>query len=144
MDATPTFAYGLLLRIVPTHDGGRQSALIGGHEPEQRFKYRPNWGLPGMEPPDQTAAPVLGFDWTNIVPGDTCLAICVALFPQLGWANVQPGADLLMYEGPRICGHARVMWRRSTMWPVPGADVDRFTQWLSESGEYAEPDGPTD
>lgn len=61
MESFATVAFGVQPHLVETADGGRTTALLGGNDPAPRFKYRPNWGLPGKMPPDQTGAPVLGF-----------------------------------------------------------------------------------
>ena len=97
----PTFAFGVLLRLTTTQEGGRKTPLAGGHGDEARFRYKPNWGLPGMVAPDQSGAPVLGFDQTEVVPGDTVRVVIVPPFPGMipEWAKVQPGDDLPMYEG---------------------------------------------
>ena len=94
-----------------------------------------------MEPPDQAGAPVLGFEQEWIVPGDTARAVVVALFPEAvpGWALVEPGERLPMYEGPRVCGHASVLWQRRTELPLPAEDEERFLLWLREGSEYGEP-----
>lgn len=111
--ADPTYAFGVLLRLTSTREGGRRIPLAGGWDREHRFNYRPNWGLPGMEPPDQTGAPVLGFDQEQIAPGDSARAVIVAFFPGMvpTWALVTPGERLAMYEGrdshPGACARRR-------------------------------------
>ena len=138
----PTFAFGVLLRLTSTAEGGRETAIRGGWEDEAWFSYRPNWGLPGMVPPAQSGAPILGFDQEQLAPGDTARVVIVPLFPSMVpvWAEVEPGSDLPMYEGARVCGHGRVLWRRTTEWPLPTSDEARFHQWLVEGSEYSEPD----
>ena len=139
----PSFAFGLLLRLTTTAEGGRTTPLAGGRGTDTRFEYRPNWGLPGMTPPEQTGAPVLGFDQTSIAPGDTVRVVIVPPYPPMvqAWTQVQPGDDLPMYEGSRICGHGRVLWRRDTMLPLPETDEQRFRRWLVDGSEYGEPEG---
>lgn len=139
----PGLAFGVLLRLTTTAEGGRQTPLTGGWGEEARFAYRPNWGLPGMTPPNQAGALVLGFDQRIIAPGDTTRVVIVPPFPPMmqEWDRVQPGADLPMYEGARVCGHGRVLWRRSTLVPLPPADEERFRLWLIDGSEYGEPEG---
>lgn len=131
----PTFAFGVLLRLTSSDAGGRQTSLPGGDGPEVRFRYRPNWGLPGMTPPDQTGAPVLAFSRSDVAPGDEVRVVIVPPFPEMVplWAEVQPGTELPMYEGVRVCGVGRVLWRTTTEWPLPEADEERFRGWLSAS-----------
>jgi hypothetical protein len=81
MNPDPTFAFGVLLRLTSTAEGGRRAPVLGGSAAEVRFKYRPDWGLRGMVPPEQAGAPVLGFDRTPVHPGDTVRAVIVPLFP---------------------------------------------------------------
>ena len=135
-----TFAIGVLLRLTTKTEGGRSSPILGGWRDETRWQFRPNWGLPGMLPPHQAAAPVLAFDQENIQPGDTVRAVIVPVFPETPeWAEVSAGTDLVMYEGLRVCGHARVLWQRTTMERVPPSDIDTYIRWLSEGSELDEP-----
>jgi hypothetical protein len=103
---------------------------------EYRPNYRPNWGLPGMTPPEQTGAPVPGFARNNIAPGERVRAVIVAMYSEEVplWTGVVEGIDLPMYEGSRVCGHGRVLWRAETKWPLPEGDEARFRSWLSEAG----------
>ena len=132
MEVRPTLAFGLDLHLRATAEGGRHTALLGGHAEGSRFNYRPNWGLPGMTPPEQTGGPVFGFSRENIAPGDRCRAVIVAIFfaevPL--WSEVRPGADLPMYEGSKVCGVGHVVWRVETRTPLPATDADRFVAWL--------------
>lgn len=107
METTATYALGVELRLVTTANGGRKTPLAGGLE--GRFQYRPNWGLPGMVPPDQTGAAVFGFSRENIAPGEMARAVIVPPFPGMlpEWARVEPGTELPMYEGARVCGYGR-------------------------------------
>jgi len=95
-----------------------------------------------MTPPEQSGAPVLGFERMNITPGDTVLVVIVPPYPEMvqAWSEVQPGADLPMYEGSRVCGHGRVLWRRDTVLPLSEGDEERFRGWLIEGSEYGEPE----
>jgi hypothetical protein len=133
MEPVSTLAIGIDLHVVSTADGGRQTPLLGGHAPENRFKYRPNWGLPGWADGEQTAAPVLGFLRVNIQPGENARAVLVPLFPEHvpRWREVQPGDALRMYEGSRICGRAVVRWIEPATWHMPDDQQEHFAQWLS-------------
>jgi hypothetical protein len=140
-----TLAIGVDLQLVPTADGGRQNPLRGGCAAENRFKYRPNWGLPGWAEGEQTAAPVLGFSRIDIHPGEAVRAVLVPLFPEHvpAWRDVGPADELRMYEGARICGRATVVWVEPATWFMPDDQQERFTQWLKPpiSGDTL-PDGP--
>ena len=70
-----TVAFGIDLRLTTTAEGGRRTPLLGGWDRDQRFNYRPNWGLPTMTLPEQTGAPVFAFSRRNIAPGETCRAV---------------------------------------------------------------------
>src|SRR5689334_3086972 len=87
MEQAATLAFGIDLHFVATIEGGRHTALLGGCDRENRFTYRPNWGLPGWAEGDQTAGPVLGFSRIHIEPGEEARAVVVALFPDRapGW-----------------------------------------------------------
>jgi hypothetical protein len=136
MQARPTFAFGIDLHLTSTDAGGRGTPLLGGAGREHRLNYRPNWGLPGMTPPEQTGAPVLGFARENIAPGESVKAVIVAMFAEEVplWSAVDEGTELPMYKGNRVCGHARVLWHAVTALPLPDADESRFVEWLSEVG----------
>jgi hypothetical protein len=133
MQRRPTFAFGIDLHLTSTEAGGRGTPLLGGAGRESRFQYRPNWGLPGMTPPEQTGAPVLGFSRENIAPGERVKAVIVAMLAEEVplWLGVAEGTELPMYEGIRVCGHGRVVWRAETEWPLSDADESRFLEWLS-------------
>jgi hypothetical protein len=132
----------MLLQFTTTAQGGRRTPLLGGAGPEARFTYRPNWGLPQMTPPDQTGAPVLAFSAQHIHPGDQVRVVIVPPYPQMvpEWTHVAIGDVLPMYEGPRVCGHGRVLWRRDTHLPVPEPDEQRFRAWVLDPTTPAEPD----
>lgn len=133
MDPFETLAIGLELRLVPTAEGGRQTPLLGGSAPENRFTYRPNWGLPGWADGEQTAAPVLGFSRSDIHPGDTVRAVAVPLFPAEvpAWRTVAVGDTLRMYEGSRICGYGVVAWVAPATWHMPIDEQEEFSRWLA-------------
>jgi hypothetical protein len=44
-----------------------------------------------------------------------------------------------MFEGPRICGHATVLWTASTQRPLPAADQARFQAWVTSGHQRPEP-----
>lgn len=134
MDREPTYAFGIELRLTSSADGGRLTPLLGGRGSDRRFACRPNWGLPGMIPPEQTGAPVLGFSREDFAPGETCRAVIVAVFPSQVplWAAVANGTILPMYEGARVCGVGHVVWRAVTSLPIPDEDASRFLAWLAE------------
>jgi hypothetical protein len=137
-----TYAFGVHLRLTTTEEGGRSAPLLGGAGPGSRCRYRPNWGLPWMTPPEQTGAPVLGFSGENIHPGADARVVIVPPYPGMvpEWSRVAVGAVLAMYEGPRVCGHGRVLWRRETQLPMPVCDEDRFRAWVMDPAAPHEPD----
>ena len=134
-------ALGLALRFTTTDEGGRTMVLPGGFGREVRFQYRPNWGLPGMEPPEQTGAPVLGFSKEGIAPGDEVRVVIVPPFPQMlsQWATVDLGDVLPMYEGLRVCGLGRVLWKRMLPEGLGDLEEDAFRRWLAGPTDVPEP-----
>jgi hypothetical protein len=130
-------AIGLDLTLVPTAGGGRRTALALS-EP---FRYRPNWGLPGMTGTEQTGAPVLCSAASSLEPGDSARAVIVPLtdYHLVEWRLLNRGDKLRMFEGPRVCGHATVRWTETTRRPVPAADAARFRTWTESGGERPEP-----
>ena len=137
-----TYAFGVLLRLTTADQGGRQTPLLGGAGRDAKFEYRPNWGLPHMAAPEQTGAPVLAFSKGNIHPGDEVRVVIVPPYPQMvsEWSRVAIGDVLPMYEGPRVCGHGRVLWRRDTHLPMPDEDEERFRAWVLDHATPVEPD----
>jgi len=108
----PRVVCGITLTLVPTEEGGREGPLLGGATPDREFKYRPNWGLPGMTPPEQSGAMVFGFSRENIGPGSVTRAVIMQLVPTVAeWQTVTVGTRLPCYEGPRVVGHGLVLWR---------------------------------
>lgn len=136
MEPVETVALGVDLFLVATDDGGRRTALLGGHGAEHRLTYRPNWGLPDWADGAQTGAPVLAFDRVDVRPGETVRAVIVAMFPSHvpEWAQVVPGDGLRMYEGSRVCGRATVRWIELTTWPVSEVDQQRLVDRLLRDG----------
>ena len=134
--ADSTFAFGLLLQLTTTEEGGRQAGLPGGASPKARFTYRPNWGLPHMTGDDQTGALVLGFSKEDIRPGDQVRVVIVPPFPAMlvEWSRVPVGAELRMYEGRRLCGRGMVLWKQDTQLPLLEQDENLFRQWLLDPG----------
>ena len=127
-------AFGIDLRLTPTDEGGRSSALL--NLADRRWPYRPNWGLPSMVPPDQIGAPVLGFARDEVRPGENVRAVIVTLSPETveQWKlEVEPGVVLPMYEGARVCGHGTVLWRCDTALPFDQVEEQRFRRWLADS-----------
>ncbi|MHA3947177.1 hypothetical protein [Cellulomonas bogoriensis] len=137
-----TYAFGVQLRLTSTAQDGRRTPLLGGAGREAMFQYCPNWGLPHMTPPDQTGARVLAFSKENIHPGDEVRVVIVPPYPQMvgEWTRIVVGDVLPMYEGPRVCGHGRVLWRRGTQLPVPRRDEEMFRAWVLDPSTPAEPD----
>lgn len=117
MEPIETVAVGLELRLVPTDEDGRQAPLLGGSAQDNRFTYRPNWGLPGWAEGEQTAAPVLGFSRSDIRPGDTVRAVAVSLFPAElpAWRDVVVGDELRIYEALESADTARSPGWRSVL-----------------------------
>lgn len=132
MAEEPALAFGLLLRLMTTEQGGRRTPLLGGSEPSVRFQYRPNWGLPHMGPPEQTGAPVLAFSKKDVRPGETVRVVIVPPYPQMvsEWARVDVGDELPMYEGLQVCARGTVRWRRNTRLPIPVDHEERFRAWV--------------
>ena len=128
-----TLALGINLHLVLTAEGGRHTPLPGGCAPEDRFTYRPNWGLPEWPDGDQSAAPVLGFSRVDVNPGDDVRVVIVPLFPteMPAWHDVGGGDELRMYEGSRICGRGVVAWIEAATWPMPDEEKDQFSRWLT-------------
>lgn len=130
---SPTTVLALGIDLLLSRDGGRQNPLLGGHGLENRFAYRPDWGLPGWPAGEQTPAQVFGFSRENIQPGETARAVIVPLFAErvTAWSEERPGDELRMYEGPRVCGLGTVLWIEQAIWPVPADTQDRLAAWLS-------------
>ena len=110
--------------------------LTGGNAAEDRFTYRPNWGLAGMTPPEQTAAMVFGFSAAPVVPGQVVRAVIVVLYPQTvqQWEEqVDIGSRLPMYEGSRVVGEGRVLWRSPAVLPLDDQKASTFDSWLTSA-----------
>ena len=134
----PWLAIGLDLTLAPTAAGGRQTPLLL----TEPFRYRPNWGLPGMTDTEQTGAPVLGSSASPLTPGDSARVVVIPLTDahMTEWRLLSRGDQLRMFEGARICGHATVQWTENTTLPVPAADQARFLAWANSSDDHP---GPT-
>ncbi len=123
------FALGIELAFVKTEDGGRTNPI--GGDIYTPLGYRPNWGLPGMTPPEQTGGPVLCFGRYPVHPGDRVRAVIIPMFPDRvpTWAAVAVGDVLPMYEGARVCGRGTVRWISQAQLPVSEHDHARFCEW---------------
>ena len=108
-------AIGVTLELLTTEEGGRTRPIGDSDYPPGG--YRPNWGLPGMTPPQQTGGPVLCFEHIPVAPGDTLRAVIVPMFPDdvPAWRELVAGDALLMYDGTRIHGRAAVAWSVDTV-----------------------------
>ena len=125
------FAVGIDLHLAATEDGGRSKPLgAAGYKP---YEYRPNWRVPGMAPPNQIGAPVLHFGATPLYPGDRTRAVIVpfAATSLDLWRALNPGDELVLLEGPRICGQAHVAWITATTWPVLPHASESFMDWCT-------------
>ena len=91
-----------------------------------------------MTPPDQSGGLVFGFSSRDVEPGSRCRAVVVQLVPAfLAWQGVHEGDVLPCYEGARVVGHGRVLWRED----IPGvtdADEARWLAWLSDPNNEQE------
>lgn len=120
-------ALGIDLRLTTHEEGGRKGAL-GPFEPTA-YEYRPNWGFEGLDHPrEQAGAPVFSWSKGRVEPGDRVRAVIVPMYPAY-WTTVDVGSKLTMYEGAHTCGHATVVWRTATIWPVPNDEYLRFDRW---------------
>lgn len=129
----PTVALGIDLRLTTSEEGGRRTP-IGPLRPGE-FAYRPNWGFVALgSPPAQSGAPVFSWEKPIVQPGDRVRAVIVPMFPAV-WDTVDVGSELTMYEGQRVCGHAAVVWRTNTTWPIPRDDYQRFDAWTKGKSE---------
>lgn len=133
MDSYAAIAFGIDLHLKSVAEGGRSEPLV--NLLDRGWSYRPNWGLPGMAPPEQTGAPVLAFSRDEVLPGENVHAVILTLFPQMvdRWnLEVEPGVVLPMYEGSRVCGHGTVLWRANTTLPLDESEERRFLRWLAD------------
>lgn len=134
-------AVGVELTLLTTEDGGRRHPIGGDEYPPCR--YRPNWGLPGMRPPEQAGAPVQCFGHFPVMLGDTLRAVLIPLAPELpGWRDLRGGEVLPMYEGARVCGRATVVWIGAVTLPLPESDAASFAAW-ARGGYETGPPGAT-
>lgn len=129
----PSLAVGVELTLLTTAEGGRRNPIGGSEYPA--CSYRPNWGLPGMTPPEQTGAPVQCFGHYPVMLGDAVRAVLIPMFPQEvpGWNELRGGEILPMYEGSRVCGRATVVWITEVALPLPESDAAGFAQWARSS-----------
>jgi hypothetical protein len=136
MDESDTLAFGVIVEFRSSENGGRLTPLLGGHAVDDRFTFRPNWGLPAMIPPEQTGAVVFGFDRSPINPGDTARAVIVVPYPEMvsQWTDqVTVGTRLPVYEGSRVFAEAIVEERWPVRMPLSEADASRLDAWLDQA-----------
>lgn len=136
MDQRSTLAFGLTLKFFRAEEGGRTTPTTGGNAVENRFAFRPNWGLPAMTPPEQTGAMVFGFSKAHILPGESVRAVIVVPYPEMvgHWdQQVDAGTLLPMYEGPRVFGEGIVEWRGPATLPLDEQRAAEFDAWLTLS-----------
>lgn len=128
-------ALGITLRLLTTAEGGRTKDVGVPGSVYERFRYRPNWGLPGMSGTDQVGAFVLWLSPFPLGRGHTAGAAIVPLDPGSLplWKQVHVGDELRMFEGPRVCGRATVDKVWVTAVPLPEADSGRFIEWVDAS-----------
>jgi hypothetical protein len=133
----PWLAIGLDLQLSTTSEGGRQTPVLF----KEPLRYRPNWGLPAMTGQDQAGAPVLCSSASQVAPGAAARIVVIPLASHSLplWRQVHDGDELRMFEGPRICGHATVLWTASTQRPLPAADQARFQAWVTSGQQRPEP-----
>lgn len=131
-DRTATYAFGINLHLAT--DG---APLPDGRARDQ-FKSRLNCGLPGMDPPEQVGAAVFGVSTEEVQPGDTVRVVVVPPYPPQvpDWGRVEPGAEISIYRGSRVCGQGEVSWRTDTVVPLPDAHTLAFTRWLEDGSEW--------
>lgn len=129
----PWLAIGLELMLVPTAQGGRTTSIRFDAPPS----YRPNWGLPGSVGTEQTGAPVLCCSVRMLAPGESARAVIIPLTDAhlTEWRLLVVGDRLRMFEGPRVCGHAIVLWAQGTHRPVPSTDEAWFRAWTRSSDD---------
>jgi hypothetical protein len=127
-------ALGLDLRLSTAAEGGRQNPLLL----DTPFRYRPNWGLAGMPELEQIGAPVLYSSAVHLPPGGRAHVVIVPLAEQSLplWRELRPGDTIRLYEGPRVCGLAMVVWVADTWRPMPDSDAIRFRDWVSGRGDW--------
>ena len=84
---------------------------------------------------------MLAFSQEPVAPGDEVRVVIVPPYPPMvpEWARVQVGDVLPMYEGARVCGHGRIVWRRDTILPLPAADEEAFRAWVIGPDDALEP-----
>lgn len=90
------------LRLLPTSDGGRRTAMASG--------YRSHWAFPPEVHDERHDAP-LTFEagpehW--LAPGGEATVRLHPLVPEL-WPAVRPGLVLTLLEGARVIGNAEVL-----------------------------------
>jgi hypothetical protein len=134
-------AVGITLNLLTTAEGGRRTPLGSAGTDYVSFQYRPNWGLPGMKNAEQVGALVLCFGHFPVELGDTTRAVIVPFAPRSldKWWRIEPGVELRMFEGARICGRATVEWITETGHPLSELDERKFLAWAQ--GQADDPTG---
>jgi hypothetical protein len=92
--------YRIRLRLRSTHDGGRETPLLGATE------YRVNWRIVSRDPGKQTGGPTL-IDAELLSPGEEGTATLTP-FELTAWQCVGVGTELTAFEGAREVAEAVV------------------------------------
>jgi hypothetical protein len=87
------------ISLKPTREGGRKTGIAAG--------YRSSWICPWDG--ELHDAPLITVTPPEIQPGGEGEGEIVPLVPELWDAQVKPGDELVMSEGPRPVGHAVVV-----------------------------------
>jgi hypothetical protein len=102
-ETSERLAFRVTLRLRTTNDGGR-------HHPISNW-YRAMWLLQHSgAPPTYHDGPIYLSKERMLFPGDAAEVLIFPLMPEL-WQDVRPGNDLVMVEGARVIGIARVIGR---------------------------------
>jgi hypothetical protein len=91
------------LRLLPTEQGGRRTAILSGYRPQWDLGYRTDEGEIAY-----CDAQVRLEDVASLAPGDEGTVRLHPFFPEY-WRDVEPGVVLALYEGNRRLGEARVL-----------------------------------
>ncbi len=140
MESQRTLVLGLDLPLASSEEGGRSTPIGGSDGPPRQFFYRPDWALPDAQDGELLAGPVIAFSQPEVKPGDRLRAAILALVPHSfpDWERLDIGAVLAMHEGPRVCGHGTIEWKRRVTLPMTDEDESAVMAWLqgdaSDSG----------
>jgi hypothetical protein len=118
-------AVGITLNLLTTAEGGRRKPMGAPEVTTSAFNTGPNWGLPGMKNAEQVGALVLCLGHFPVELGDTTRAVILPFAPRSldEWRRIEPGVELRMFEGARICGRATVEWITETCLPLSEVDI---------------------